>query len=349
MNNRLLNLYVVTTYLKKEYFYIGALVSFIVVATVISSSFSRDSVAYNNMFVMYGSSGWSAFTTEMLQREVFILAASKILFGLGLDAVFLFLTFAILSLSVKFYLIDNCSRDKWLSLTFFGSYFLILHDSTQIRFGLAIAFVYMGLHFLAGNKKLLFATIVIFSAVMFHVVSLVFILMLLFTTNKSLAWLFGMVVVAIALYPVNLNDALLSFVGDAINYFDVQGTFLNKLYRYLSKPSSDIFLGMFSRSALLVYLCAIVIYQFRSKFSAYELLSYNAFILSIFFYILLKDTVDLQVRVRDLFGFSLVFLMPFIHRGMSVYVGHRNAYIILYLYLGVHLIKFAIYDKMLIL
>ena len=68
-----------------------------------------------------------------------------------------------------------------------------------------------------------------------------------------------------------------------------------------------------------------------------------------FFYILLKDSVDLQVRIRDLFGFSLVFLMPFIHRGMSVYVGHRSAYIILYLYLGVHLIKFAIYDKMLIL
>ena len=339
----------ITAYIKKEYLFIGTLLGFIIIATIISSSFSRDSVTYNSMFAMYGSSGWGVFTTEMLQREVFILAASKILFSLGLDAVFLFLTFATLSLSVKFYLIDNCSRDKWLSLAFFGSYFLILHDATQIRFGLAIAFVYMGLHFLADNKKLLFATIVIFSAIMFHVVSLVFILMLLFTTNKSLAWLFGMVLVAIALYPVNLNDALLSFVGDAINYFDVQGTFLNKLYRYLSKPSSDIFLGMFSRSALLVYLCAIVIYQFRSKFSAYEILSYNAFILSIFFYILLKDSVDLQVRIRDLFGFSLVFLMPFIHRGMSVYVGRRNAYIILYLYLGVHLIKFAIYDKMLIL
>lgn len=335
---------------KKKYLQLGILIGLIIISTIISSSFSRDSANYNRLFEIYGALfGWDALFAEMFKREIFVLVISKVLYQLGLGATFFFLIHSAISLSTKFYLIREHSSDWVLSLSFFVSYFFILHDSTQIRFGVAIAFVYLALHFLADNRKLIFLVIVIFSAIMFHVVSLVFVVMLFFSNRKSLWWLLGLVAVSIVLYPVNLNDFLLGLVGDAVNYFDVHGAFLNKLYVYLSKPSADIFLGMFSRSAMLVYLCAIVIFQYRDKFSAYEFLCYNAFILSIFFYILLKDSVDLQVRIRDLFGFSLVFLMPFIHRGMSEYIGRRNAYIILYLYLGVHLIKFAIYDKMLIL
>ncbi len=334
---------------KEQWLYLGVAVFFILVAAVISSSYSRDSAAYNQMFEMYGASGWGALYEQMFSRETFFLVVSKVFYSLGLGAFFLFLAYSAISLSAKFYLINKHSNDKWLSSAFFISYFLILHDATQIRFGLAIASVFLALHFLADNRKSLFVVLVIFSAIMFHIISLIFVVMVLFSSDKSLRWLFGLVAVSILLYPVNLNDSLLSFVGDAINYFEMHGTFVNKLYIYLSKPSADIFLGMFSRSAMLVYLCAIVIFQFRDKFSAYEGLCYNALLMSIFFYILLKDSVDLQVRIRDLFGFSLVFLMPYIHRFMSNYVGTRNAYAILYSYLGIHLIKFAIYDKMLLL
>jgi hypothetical protein len=334
---------------KNKYLYLGLLVGLIIVATIISSGYSRDSLSYIGTFNYFGRSGWDGLGNDIFYRELFYLIVSKSLYQFGLSAFYLFLIYAILSLTVKFHLINQHSKDKWLSLAFYVSYFFILHDSTQIRFGLAIAFVYLALHFLADNRKFLFLVIVLFSAIMFHIISLVFVVMLLFTSSKSLWWLFGLVAGSVILYPVDLNAVLLSSIENAVNYFEVQGTFLNDLYFYLKNPSADIFLGMFSRSAMLVYLCAIVIFQYRDKFSTYELLCYNAFILSIFFYILLKDSVDLQVRIRDLFGFSLVFLMPFILRGMSVYIGSRNAYIILYLYLGVHLIKFAIYDKMLIL
>lgn len=349
MNHRPLCLEKVTTYIKKEYLYIGALICFIIIATVISSSFSRDSETYNRMFEMYGVFGWDALFTEMFQRETFFLLVSKVLYQLGLGSAFLFLMYSAISLSVKFYLIDTHSKDKWLSLAFFGSYFFILHDSTQIRFGMSVAFVYLGLYYLAEGKKLLFSAIVILSAVMFHFAGLVFIIMLLFTSKRSLLWLLGMVVVAVLLYPVNLNAVLLDLVGNAISYFDFNGTFLNKFFRYLSKPSSDIYLGMFGLHALLVYFCAIIIYQYRSKFNAYEMLCFNAFLLSIFFYILLKDVVDLQVRFRDMFGFSLVFLVPYIHRWLSEYLGKRNAYIVLLSFFTVYLIKFTLFDKMLVL
>ena len=84
------------------------------------------------MFEVSGASGWNALFTEMFQREAFFLAVSKILYQLGLGSVFLFLIYSATSVSVKFYLINEHSKDKWLSLAFFASYFFILFLGTVI-------------------------------------------------------------------------------------------------------------------------------------------------------------------------------------------------------------------------
>ncbi len=333
---------------QQKIIYLITLVCFIALATLISSNYSRDSIGYHHRFDIYGSSGWTAFFIEMHHMEAFFLIVSKILYQAGLSPVYLFLIYATISLTIKFYLIDRFSQNKWLSLTFFSSYFFILHDSTQIRFSLAVAFVYLGLHFLAEGKKLLFSAMVIFSAIMFHVASVIFIIMLLFTTKKSLLWLLGLLFFAVLLYPMNLHGVLLELTGNVINYFNVHGSFLNKLYGYMLKPSSNVHLGMATPVTLLVYFCAVIIYQYRTEFNQYETLCYNAFILSIFFYILMKDIVDLQVRMGDLFGFSLVFLVPYVHRGLAEVVGKKYAYIILYSFFLIHLFKYTLYDKMLI-
>lgn len=333
---------------KKHALYFGLLVCLIIIATVISSSYSRDSEAYNSYIFIYGSHEWGRFFIEVFQLEVLFVVVSKIIYKLDLSYVLVFLLYTALSLSIKFYLIDKYSKDKLLSLSFYISYFFILHDSTQIRFGLAIAAVYLGLRYLSDNRKLLFAAIVLFSALMLHAVSLVFLLMLFFTTKRSWSWLLGMVAIAIVLYPVNLNELTLSFVGDIVGYFNLQGAIINKIYAVMLTPSSDIFLGMCTRFAILSYVCAAVIYQYKSKLSAYETLCFNAFLLSIFFYVLLKDIPDLQVRFRDMFGFSLVFLVPYLHRALSTLTGERAAYTLIMLYLFVHFIKFTFYSGMLI-
>ena len=349
MDHLLISLEKITAYIKKEYLYIGTLLGFIIIATIISSSFSKDSVNYNRMFEMYGASGWDALFTEMFQRETFILAVSKILYQLGLGSVFLFLIYSAISLSVKFYLIDTYSKDRFLSLAYFSSYFFILHDSTQIRFSMAIAFVYIGLHFLADNKKFLFAAIVIFSAVFFHFASLVFIAMLLFTSKRSLGWLLVMICFSIPLYLVDFRDYLLDIVGSAINFFEMSGTVLNKLYFYIQSHNLDVHFGMFNWRVLLVYFCAIVLFQYRNTFSKYETLCFKSLLLSIFFYILLKDFAEIQYRFSGLFGFSLVFLVPYIHKWLREKVGKRDSYIILLSFFTVYLLKFAFYDKMIVI
>jgi hypothetical protein len=333
---------------KNKISYIGLLIFCIVSAAVISAWFSRDSGAYQHYFNSFGKSSWANLKTEVFHKELFFAVVSKAFYKAGIDVFFLFLIFSAISLTVKFYLIAEHSKDKLLSLAFFISYFFILHDSTQIRFGMAVAFVYLGLHFLVDNRRFVFSGIVILSAFLFHNAVLVFIVMLLFTNRKSSLWLLWMVVIAILLYSININIISSDLVGGVVDYFGVEGTKINKLHAYILKPSSDIFLGMFRPIALMVYFCAIVIYQYREKFSAYEMLCFNALLLSIFFYILLKDIPDLQVRFSDMFGFSLVFLVPYVHRALSEYMGRRNAYIVLFSFFAVHLVKYTIYDRMLV-
>lgn len=161
-------------------------------------------------------------------------------------------------------------------------------------------------------------------------------------------WLLGMVAVAIALYPVNLHEVALNLVGSVVDYFDLKRSIINKIYLVLQTQNPDIYLGMFTRFAILSYICAAVIFQYRSKLSAYETLCFNAFLLSIFFYILLNDIPDMQVRFRDMFGFSLVFLVPYLYRALSTLTGERAAYTLIMLYLLVHFIKFTFFSGMLI-
>ena len=332
----------------RKWLYLGLLVCFIVLATVISSTFSRDSVGYNDYIIRFGSTGWNELYDEMFYLEGLFVFLSKVVYKFGLDYVFLFLVYAAISLSVKFYLIYKHSADKVLSLAFFSSYYFILQDSTQIRFSIAVAFSYLGLHFLADNRKLLFSVIVISSAILFHTAIVVFIVMLIFKSSKSYVWIIGMIVIALVLYPLNLNLAVMDLVGSAVSYFNLEDTRIKILYRVMLQPSSDVFLGVFARPAILSYICAAVIFQYRNKFSAFEVLCFNAFLLSIFCYILLKDIPDLQVRFRDMFVFSLVFLVPFLCRGLSIFLGGKLAYALIMLYLCVHFIKFTFYSDMLI-
>lgn len=319
------------------------------VATIVSSSFSRDSENYNRMIELYGASGWAGLFSEVTGRELFILIVSKIFYNVELGPIYVFLLFSVLSVSIKFYLIDKFSRDTLLSLIFFSSYFFILHDSTQIRFGLAVAFVYLGLSCLAKNRKLLFSLIIMFSAAMFHYSIVAFIVMLFFRTRESLSWLIVLIFSSAVLSLFNYSEIILYFLDSVRGYFDLSGPAIGKLYLYILEGNPNSYLSLVSRRALLVYFCAIVIFRYRKELNAYELLCYNAFLLSIFLYILLKDVEQLQIRASAMFGFSLVFLVPYVHRYMSRYMGRGMAYIILVSFFVAYAVKFTLYDEMLIL
>ena len=179
---------------------------------------------------------------------------------------------------------------------------------------------------------------------------IVFIVMLFFTSKKSTVWLAALVLVAVLLYPLNLVNVFSGITENVISHFDLHGTFLNKLNTsYLHEPAAGTRLSMFSLRMFMVYFCIFVIFQYRSVFSRYDLLCYNALIFSVFIYILMKDVLIISFRLSGLFGFSLVFLVPYIHQWLSEWMKEKYAFAILLSFFVITLLKFTIYDKMIII
>lgn len=323
---------------------------FVVLATLVSYEYSRDSANYIRMFQIYGASGWSVLFKEVFHREIFLLVTSKVFYSLGVGVISIFLIHAVISLSIKFYLIDRFSKNKWLSLALFASYFFILHDSTQIRFSLAVAFAYLSLIFLVNDKRILFSLAIIVSALVFHIAVLSFLVMLLFTSRESYVWTLLMIVVAILLYFTHFNYILVDAVSYLVNLYNLKGTFLNKLLDlYLLHEGQTAGLGILNWRVFLVYLCAGILFRYRNQFSKYELLCFNALLLSIFVYIFMKDVIEIQYRISSFFGFSLVFLVPYIHDWLSERLSRRDAYIILLVFNMLYLVKFALFEKMIVI
>jgi len=132
-----------------------------------------------------------------------LLVESSFLFISGIIKIFtddihyLFLIYAILGITIKFYALRQLSPWYFLPLAiYFGNYF-ILHDFIQIRAGVASAMLLLAIKPLSeGNKKR--AIVYFLIANLFHYSSLVFYPILFFSNNLSKIWKYAL----IAIMPV---------------------------------------------------------------------------------------------------------------------------------------------------
>ena len=110
------------------------------------------------------------------------------------DVHYLFLIYAIMGITIKFYALRQLSPLYFLPLViYFGNYF-ILHDFIQIRAGVASAMLLLAIKPLSeGNKKR--AIVYFLIANVFHYSSLVFYPILFFSNNLSKTWKYALIVI----------------------------------------------------------------------------------------------------------------------------------------------------------
>jgi hypothetical protein len=149
-----------------------------------------DSEAYEEIFKSGGND-------PQLLVEPSVLFISDVIKSFTDNVHYLFLIYAILGITIKFYAIRQLSIWYFLPLIiYFGNYF-ILHDFIQIRAGVASAMLLLAIKPLSeGNKKRAIAYFLI--ANVFHYSSLVFYPILFFSNNLSRIWKY----VLIAIMPV---------------------------------------------------------------------------------------------------------------------------------------------------
>lgn len=131
--------------------------------------------------------------TELL-IETSVLFISGIINNFTDDVHYLFLVYAILGITIKFYAIRQLSPWFFLPLIIYFANYFILHDFIQIRAGVASAMLLLAIKPLSeGNKKRAVAYFLI--ANVFHYSSLVFYPILFFSNSLSRTWKYALIAI----------------------------------------------------------------------------------------------------------------------------------------------------------
>lgn len=279
----------------------------VILASVISSSMSLDSIAYHNILEMIRNS--SNFYDEIKHNEIFFLFLAKIL--ATANDFFWFLFVSIISVSLKLCLIEKTSRSFWLSSFFYASYFFVLFDGTQIRSSLAIIIAFWGGYFISERKFLLSLLIISFSALFFHYSLAFFLISLLFYSRRT-------VFILVLLWPVLIVSWFFDFhfihvLVSSLSPVTSNWIGLGEFKRYLLHLNKNAY--PYSSQFIIMYLTSIfVYYKYKDELNGFEIFCFNCLFFSFVMLGLFVGVDAVANRLSEIFRFGIVFVIPLYYR-----------------------------------
>lgn len=259
-----------------------------------------DSEVYEEVFK-------SGDDDSQLLIETSVLFISDIIKVFTDDVHYLFLIYAILGITIKFYALRQLSSWYFLPLAiYFGNYF-ILHDFIQIRAGIASAMLLLAIKPLSeGNKKR--AVVYFLIANVFHYSSLAFYPILFFSNNLSQIWKYAL----IAILPVGVVLFVLHYdFFSAIPIPYIQ----EKIEMYKELVERGIFDELTLKNVFIWIQYAIILYTLYYYDTIYEncpalplLLKITAYSMVCFF--ALSSIAVVAARLHELLGIVELALFP---------------------------------------
>ena len=138
----------------------------------------KDSIGYQNYY--------QDISSPYISIEFTFFYITEFLHNFSNDVHLLFLTYAAIAVSIKFYFFRKFSDSYYLPVMIYIGYFFFMQEMTQIRAGVATAFLFPCI-LLISEKKRLIAFFIILIATCFHY-SAISALPMLLLNNKSLSY-----------------------------------------------------------------------------------------------------------------------------------------------------------------
>jgi hypothetical protein len=134
----------------------------------------------------------------------FILISSIVKLIFGNNVIFLFIIYATLAVSIKFYAIKRLTPYIFCALLIYLSDFYILHELTQMRVSVACSVLILSVIHLYEKKKIFFLDVAI--ATFFHATAIIMILLWFLNVKKinPLVWL-GLILFSYIIYYFQVN------------------------------------------------------------------------------------------------------------------------------------------------
>lgn len=219
---------------------------------------------------------------------------------------FLFIIYAILGVTLKAIAIKRLSEFWFFSILIYFSFYFFLHELTQIRAGVASAFILMSIPYIyEKNPKKFF--LYAGAAAVFHFSALVLLPFYFLKRDKIHTWYFFLIPFGYLLHFLNVNlSSLIQLINiDIINYKYV-------LYTHnVENQKINIFnVLMISRYIL----CGLFLWKWKllREKNPYSVILIKFYIIAGFIFIAFADIPGVAFRVSELLEIVEIILIPYI-------------------------------------
>lgn len=284
-------------YIGKYRKYIYVFIGFILMITagLREVGFDRDSENYEHYFLHCNDALMGAFV------EFSFLWLSRLVQLFSYNVHFVFLLYAILGISTKFYALSKLSKYWFLPVTILlGNYFL-LQDMTQIRVSIVTGLILLSIIPLSKGQKKIGFTIILLCC-FFHYSSIA-LFPLLFLNNKELTkkWiylLYSIVPIGYIICLANINiltDIPIPYISDKVLYYQ-------ELHdRAIKGDEINVFNVVFLVKVF-IYLYCIYFYETIKYYNKYISIQLKIMGVSIFSYLVLSFLPVIAIRIGELYG-----------------------------------------------
>lgn len=273
-------------------FYLLGLLLFII-AGFRSKGIDRDYLSYVNWFE-------NARDNVELSFQIISDTIKK----LGGDSIYLFILYALLGISTKFFAIKKMSAFPLLSILVYIGYLYPLQELTQIRAGVATGFILLSIY-QKINQKILYSIFFMGCAIFFHYSSLIVIPILFFNPNNFNKLFYSAAIILSywgSIYLSAIIESVMDYLPAIIKW---------KIMAYGRETGAE--LNIFNGWQLLrVGVAFFMIFNIDqlSKFnSSYQFLL-KIYVIGIFSYTLFSFNPVFAVRISDLFFVVDLILLP---------------------------------------
>lgn len=292
-------------FIKNKYIYLIYILYLIIFATIFVFYFSPDSVNYRGQSNKYYFSDLINFQWNNVEPGFVFLSAFFNYFNI--HYIYVIVCCLILAVTLKVNFIVKNFNDPFFILLGYTSYFFILHEMTQIRAAVALAFGIYAIRYFSENKIARANFFIILSS-LFHYSLISFLIFNLFKFYKP---------TLLHLWIGILLVILITFFLGIISSQSTENliTLLPFSERYFYYNSEQLGDAVFFRLKFfgILFLCIVVSYVFKreiNSISKIELFSIYSIFIALIIYCFFYEIEQLQVRLSEIFLFPSIFLIP---------------------------------------
>ena len=218
------------------------------------------------------------------------------------------LSFAILSISIKLYLIKKYSPYIFISLFMYITFFFIKNDMSVIRIGLANGIAFYSLHFLSEKKYLKYVAIIILSTLVQRTTIIYLLLIPIWKIDWDKKKMFSLLLLSFSIGMININSILKKI------FFRIPWVLKNYNYYYESSKGYSEKIGLTLGMVPIFFFTVVFIINYKKLTQKYKY--FRVLFLSYFtganIYFLFNSFSIVATRGSEIFTCVYYFLFPYL-------------------------------------